>query len=65
MVEQMASEMGPNVTPPQAIQILLTALAYHRKVFIGLPYKLPTDIQAGLFIYALLDRGISYASPEA
>lgn len=62
MVDQMAAEMGPNVTRPQAIQALLLGLAFHRKIFIGLP-ELPTEELAGLFIYALLDRGVSYSNP--
>lgn len=63
MVRQMAAEMGPNVTPPQAIQVLLTGLAYHRKIFIGLPEELSPAELASLFIYALLDRGVSYSNP--
>jgi len=58
MVQQMADEMGDDIQPGQAIYILVTALAYHRQIYIGLPDAADDDL-AGLFITALLDQGVS------
>lgn len=58
MVQQMADEMGDNIQPGQAIYILVTALAYHRQIYIGLPEADDNDL-AGMFITALLDQGVS------
>ena len=57
MVQQMADEMGEEISPDQAIYILTCALAYHRQIYIGLP-DVPVDDLAFLFIHALLDQGV-------
>lgn len=59
MVRQMAAEMGPQVTLEQAIEVVLHNLAAHKRIFIGLPSGVSEEIRAGIFIYALLDIGIS------
>ena len=65
MVRQMAAEMNPNISATDAIRVLVNALAAHRRIFIGLPNNVPDEVLAGLFIYALLDLGVSRPMPEA
>lgn len=65
MVRQMAAEMGPHVSPEEAIHTLLAALARHRRIVIGLPNDLPEDVLAGLFVFALLDQGVCRPMPDA
>jgi hypothetical protein len=65
MVQQMADEMGPTISTHQAIQTLVGALAEHRRIHIGLPSNVSPEVEAGVFIYALLDLGISKPVPSA
>lgn len=65
MVQQMAAEMHPEMTASEAVEVLQDALAKHRRIFIGLPRAVPEEIRAGMFIYALLDLGLSRPMPEA
>lgn len=59
MVKQMAAEMGPNVGVRRAISTILTALYRNRGVLIVIPEDAPEEVVAAIFVYALLDSGVS------
>lgn len=65
MVKQMAAEMGPAVTPGQAMHTLIDALARHRQLKIRITGDPPEDIRAGIFVYTLLQHGICRPMAEA
>lgn len=58
MVTQMASELGPSVTPTQAINFLTMRLASQGRVRLQVSGDPPEDILAGIFVFALLQHGI-------
>jgi hypothetical protein len=58
MVRQMAEEMGlPSVK--DAVGTLLTALYRNRGVLIAIPEDAPEEDLSALFVYSLLDTGLS------
>ncbi len=61
MVHQMAQEMGLGTNVPEAISVLLDALGRNRGVLIAIPEDVPEDVLAPIFVYALLDCGVSRA----
>jgi hypothetical protein len=65
MVRQMAVEMGPDVSPIEAIGVLLGALAVKRNIVIGLARGVTDETLAGLFVFALLDCGVARPMPDA
>lgn len=58
MVREMASELGPEVTPTQAINLLTVQLASQGRIRLTVTGDPPEDILAGIFVYALLQSGI-------
>jgi hypothetical protein len=65
MVKGMASEMGPGVTPDQAMNRLLAALASSRKLHICIAGDPPEHVKASVFVYALLQHGLLRPMPQA
>jgi hypothetical protein len=61
MVRSMASEMGLGTDVHEAVSTLLDALGRNRGVLIAIPEDAPEDVVATLFVYALLDSGVSRA----
>jgi hypothetical protein len=59
MVRQMAHEMKPGLSVPQAVQTLLTSIGFKRGILIAIPEDCPEDMLCALFVHALLDSGIS------
>lgn len=58
MVRAMATEMGPEVTPHDAIDFLCSHLARSRRVYIRVP-DAPVEVRANLFVRYLLATGVA------
>ncbi len=58
MVEQMAHEMGPDVSVSEAMDTLLHALATTGRMKLRIVGDPPENIRAGIFVFSLLQQGI-------
>jgi hypothetical protein len=65
MVEQMASEMGPAVTPAQAMDKLMKVLATSGRLHIQIHGSPPEEIRAGIFVHCLLQQRICRPMAQA
>lgn len=65
MVQQMAAEIGPEVTPGEAMETILNALAEHQHIRIRIVGDPPEDIRAGIFLFALITHGVCHPMAKA